>query len=109
MHNKEKPRPIPRGDPIPKGERENGKREPLSPKGRRLKTTKMGAEKTRDAKKERKAKRRGQKPAHTKTGEPKPNERERGRMKPTHAKEKGRKRRTPERGEGQRSQPPREG
>lgn len=25
MHNEEKPRPIPRGDPIPKGERENVK------------------------------------------------------------------------------------
>ena len=32
--------------------------------------TQLGAEKTRDAKKERKAKWRGQKPAHTQTGEP---------------------------------------
>lgn len=39
MHNEEKPRPNTQGR---KGE---CKREPLSPKGRRLKTTKMGAEK----------------------------------------------------------------
>ena len=45
-----------------------------------LRDTQLGAEKTRDAKKERKAKRRGQKPAHTQTGEP--NEREQVRMKP---------------------------
>lgn len=39
MHNEEKPIPNTQGR---KGEY---KREPLSPKGRRLKTTKMGAEK----------------------------------------------------------------